>query len=324
MQTALPTFREYFKAKANRLGKEQLAWWDVYAPIGSQNRSYSFEEAETLILENFHGFTPDLSEFARQAFQRKWIDAQQRPGKRGGAFCMDIPLVRESRILSNFDGNLDQVTTIAHELGHAYHNHCAFRAGKTSLQRRTPMTLAETASIMCETIIMQAALREANTAENKLAALETMLIGQSQVIVDILSRYLFEKEVFGQRVNADLSALEICELMEKAQKATYGDGLDPNYLNRYMWAWKPHYYSEGLSFYNFPYAFGLLFGLGLYAIFQQEGTAFIPKYQKMLASTGEATPAELAKGFGIDIRQQDFWDSSLKVIAAYVQTYLKL
>ncbi len=324
MESALPTFRAYFKSKANRLGKEKLAWWDIYAPINSQKQTFTFQQAQDLIEENFEEFSPDLSEFAKKAFQRKWIDAEQRPGKRGGAFCMDIPTVKESRILSNFDGSLDQVSTIAHELGHAYHNHCAFKAGKTALQRRTPMTLAETASIMCETIVLQAALRTADTPENKLSALETLLIGQSQVIVDILSRYQFEKDVFERREKSDLSVQEICESMEKAQQATYGESLDWGYLNRYMWAWKPHYYSESLSFYNFPYAFGLLFGLGLYAIYQQDADAFVPKYQRLLASTGETSPEELAVGFGLNIRERDFWDASLKVIGENIRLYLRL
>lgn len=324
MRSALPSFRSYFRSKARRLGKQQLAWWDLYAPVGAQKQSFSFDEGKALILQNFQGFSPDLADFARGAFERNWIDAQQRTGKQGGAFCMDIPSVKESRILSNFDGNLDQVTTIAHELGHGYHNYCAFRAGKTAMQRRTPMTLAETASIMCETIVMQAALKEAQSDKGRLAILETMLTNHSQVIVDIFSRFLFEKEVFARRENSDLSVQEICRMMEEAQIATYGDGLDQTHLNGYMWAWKPHYYSEGLSFYNFPYAFGLLFGLGLYAIYQKAGAAFVPDYQRMLASTGEASPVDLASGFGIDIREPNFWKSSLMVIDGYVRQYLSL
>jgi oligoendopeptidase F len=324
MQASFPDFRRYFRKKASRFGKEKLPWWDVFAPVGSSDKTYSFSETREFILEHFAKFTPELSRFAARAFNENWIDAEQREGKRGGAFCMSLPSVKESRVLSNFDGSLDQVSTIAHELGHAYHNHCIYAAGKTALQRSTPMTLAETASIMCETIVMQAVLQETTNPEDELAILETMLMGDAQVIVDIYSRFLFEKEVFERREKAELSADEICEIMERAQAATYGDGLDERYLHKYMWTWKPHYYRTELSFYNFPYAFGLLFGTGLYAIFQERGQDFVPEYNELLASTGEGTAAELAQRFGIDLRQTKFWEDSLGVIARRIDRYCEI
>jgi oligoendopeptidase F len=207
-------------------------------------------------------------------------------------------------------------------LGHAYHNEC--HREKTMLQSRTPMTLAETASIMCETIAFEATIQRAASPEEELAILETSLISDSQVIVDIYSRYLFEKEVFERRAKCELSAEEFCEIMERAQEATYGDGLDARYRNKYMWAWKPHYYYPGLSFYNFPYAFGLLFGIGLYAIYKQRGADFIPEYKELLASTGEGTVAELAARFSIDIRSPEFWENSLNVITDRVERYVAL
>jgi len=219
---------------------------------------------------------------------------------------------------------LDQVFTIAHELGHAYHNECIFRANKTPLQRSTPMTLAETASIMCETIIFEAVVSQVEDPQEELAILETSLIGDTQVIVDIYSRYLFEKEVFERRAKAELSVEELNEIMEDAQKATYGDGLDENYLQKYMWTWKPHYYRAGLSFYNYPYAFGSLFGIGLYAIYQQSGADFIPDYVDLLTNTGGANAADLAARFGINIREQSFWEISLQVIGKRIERYLEL
>jgi oligoendopeptidase F len=247
-----------------------------------------------------------------------------RDGKRGGAFCMGLPLVKESRILCNFDGSLDSVGTIAHELGHGYHNFCADEAGKTSLQQNTPMTMAETASIMCETIVTNAIFQKAKTREEKLAILEAALNNDSQIVVDIYSRYLFEKEVFERREKAELSVDELCEIMERAQKATYGDGLDEKHLCKYMWTWKPHYYRTDLSFYNYPYTFGLLFGIGLYAIYQQRGDSFIPDYKNLLASTGEGTAADLAARFGIDIRTRKFWDDSIKIISGRIDQYAAL
>ncbi len=324
MEASFPMFRKYFKAKAKRFGKEKLAWWDVFAPSGNANKEYSWEEARAFILENFGKFSPELEAFAKRAFDNLWIDGEQREGKRGGAFCMGVPGVKESRVLCNFDGTLDQVSTIAHELGHAFHNECAYQAGKTEIQQDTPMTLAETASIMCETIVMEAVLAQATDPQEELAILETRLIGDAQVIVDIYSRFLFEKEVFERREKSELSAEDLCDIMDRAQAATYGDGLDENYRHKYMWTWKPHYYYPGLSFYNFPYAFGLLFGLGLYAIYQQRGEAFVEDYKNLLASTGEAPAADLAARFGIDIRSRKFWEDSLAVIGKKIDRYCEL
>jgi pepF/M3 family oligoendopeptidase len=324
MQDSFPMFRRYFKAKAKLLGKEGLPWWDVFAPVGEIKSDYTFEEAKEVVLTNFGAFAPELRAFAQNAFDHHWIDAEQRDGKRGGAFCMDVPGVGESRILSNFDGSFDQVSTLAHELGHGFHNDCAVKAGKTEIQKFTPMTLAETASIMCETIVTSALMKEVKNPLEELAILESQINGDSQVIVDIYSRYLFEKEVFERREKAELNADELCEIMENAQKATYGDGLDERYLQKWMWTWKPHYYSGGLSFYNFPYAFGLLFATGLYAIYQQRGTEFVKDYMDLLASTGEAPAADLAARFGIDIRTRKFWEDSLKIAEKRVDRFCEI
>jgi oligoendopeptidase F len=324
MDASFPTFRKYFKAKARRFGKEKLAWWDIFAPVGKAGKKYTFDEARDFIIAHFGRFSLELAAFARRAFDQRWIDAEQREGKRGGAFCMGVPAVKESRVLCNFDGTLNQVSTIAHELGHAFHNECAYRAGKTEIQQDTPMTLAETASIMNETIVMEAVLSQTSDPQEQLAIIETQLIGDTQVLVDIYSRYLFEKEVFERREKSELSPEDLCEIMERAQKTVFGDGLDEKYLHKYMWIWKPHYYYAGLSFYNFPYAFGLLFGTGLYAIYQQRGADFVPDYKNLLASTGEARAADLATRFGIDIRSRKFWEDSLGVIARRIEKYCEL
>jgi len=322
MHDSFPAFRRYWQAKARRLGKEALPWWDLSAPVGRLERRYTFAEARDLILEQLYAFSERSGSFTQRAFDQSWIDAEPRAGKRGGAFCMRLLAVEESRILCNFDGSLDQLLTLAHELGHAYHNEC--QVGKMPLQRRTPMTLAETASIFNETIVTDAILGQVASPDEELGILETFLIGASQVIVDIYSRYLFEKEVFERRAKAELSADDFCDIMMRSQQETYGDGLDPRHLNPYMWAWKPHYYSAGLSFYNFPYAFGLLFGLGLYAVYQERGKAFLSEYDALLRSTGEGTAADLAARFGLDIRQRTFWEGSLKVIEKRIERYLVL
>src|SRR6266540_3812768 len=324
MRDSFPMFREYFHTKAKRLGKEKLAWWDIFAPMGKTDKVYSFEEARDFILENFGKFSPDLAAFAKRAFDNRWIDAEQREGKRGGAFCMEVQNLKESRILSNFDGSFDQVSTLAHELGHAFHNECAYQAKKTALQQLTPMTLAETASTMCETIVTEAVLASTDDPQEELAVLENQLIGAAQVVVDIYSRYLFEKEVFERREKAELSADDFNDIMERTQKETYGDSLDERYLQKFMWTWKPHYYSTGLSFYNYPYAFGLLFATGLYAIYRQRGASFVDDYKNLLASTGEETAAKLAKRFGIDITKRKFWDDSLAIIGTRIDRYCEL
>lgn len=321
MEASFPMFRRYYKAKARKLGKDKLAWWDLFAPLGKTDKVYSFEEAQDFVLENFGKFSPELRAFAKRAFDNHWIDAEQRDGKRGGAFCMGIAGVKESRVLCNFDGSFDGVSTIAHELGHGFHNQCAYAAGKDELQQFTPMTLAETASTMCETIVVEAARARARDPQEELGILESQIQGAGQVVVDIYSRYLFEKEVFERREAAELSADEFNDIMLRAQQATYGDGLDERYLQKFMWTWKPHYYSPGLSFYNFPYAFGLLFATGLYAIYQQRGPAFVEDYKRLLASTGEASAADLARRFDIDIRKPKFWEDSLAIIGKQIDRF---
>ena len=322
MKESFPTFQRYFKAKAKRMGKDALAWWDISASGGESERHFTFDEARSFIVDNFGNFSPQLAEFTQKAFNQRWIDAEPRKGKRGGAFCMDVPLVEESRILANFDGSLDQLSTLAHELGHAFHNECQW--GLPELQRATPMTLAETASIFSETLISESAREQAQSEEEELSILETSLDGAAGVIVDIYSRFLFESEVFEKRADSELSADDFCEIMLRCQAETYGDGLDEKHRHPYMWAWKPHYYSPSRSFYNFPYAFGLLFGLGLYAIYKERGEAFIPDYENLLRSTGMGNAAELAARFDIDLRSPVFWQNSMNVIEGRVERYLEL
>jgi pepF/M3 family oligoendopeptidase len=307
---SFPDFRRYLTAKAKALGIPALAWFDLFAPVSGKGRTWSYQEAKTFILTNFEAYSTKLSTLAKRAFEENWIDAEPRSGKRDGAFCMGLR-GDESRILSNFQASFDGVSTLAHELGHAYHNLAL--SSRTSLQRFTPMTLAETASIFCQTIIQDAALKDADP-EDQFVILEGSIQDSCQVVVDISSRFIFEKAIFEQRKGRELSAEEFNELMLASQLETYGDGLDPEYLHPYMWAAKSHYYNPGLSFYNFPYMFGLLFGLGLYARYLDEPGQFKVDYDDLLSSTGLGDAAELAARFGIDLHQIDFWRGSLNVI----------
>ncbi|MCK4303666.1 MAG: M3 family oligoendopeptidase [Candidatus Eisenbacteria sp.] len=321
IREAFPVFRRYLSSKARKLGKSNLPWWDLFAPVGKLNLTYSWEEATDFIEEQFGRFSQELTDFAHRAFQQNWIDAEPRDGKRGGAFCMGLPKVEESRILANFDGSFDGMITLAHELGHGFHSHC--QKGLPRLRSGAPMCLAETASIFCETLVFEAALKSA-APEAQLSILDNQLLGATQVTVDIFSRFLFESEVIKRREKAELSADDFCEIILDAQKQAYGDVLDQNHLHPYMWLLKPHYYYGDLNFYNFPYAFGLLFGLGVYALYQKEGESFIPRYRDLLRNTGAGKAANLASQFGIDIRSTDFWKSSLKVVEAQVDRYCAL
>ena len=263
---AFPDFRRYLRAKARMLGLEKLAWYDMFAPVGEEQKVWEYDEAQAFIVEKFGKYSQKLSNFAARAFRENWIDAEPRSGKVDGAYC--TPLRKdESRVFANFKPSFNGVSTLAHELGHGYHN--LTLTGRTELQKNTPMTLAETASIFCETIIRHAALEKADKQE-QIAILEASIQGSCQVVVDIVSRFLFEDHAFEHRKQRDLSIDEFNDLMLEAQRETYGDGLDENLLHPYMWAMKPHYYSTHLSFYNYPYMFGLLFGLGLYARYQQD------------------------------------------------------
>lgn len=317
---AFPDFRRYLKAKARALGIERLAWYDIFAPVGQGTKVWEYDDSVNFIVEQFGTYSQKLSDFAARAFRDRWVDAEPRPGKRDGAFCM--PLRKdESRVFANYKPAYGGMSTLAHELGHAYHN--LVKAERTALQKATPMTLAETASIFCETIVRHAALSAADRQE-QISILEASLQDSSQVVVDITSRFLFESRVFEQRAQRELSIDELNELMLQAQRETYGDGLDESKLHPYMWALKPHYYRTDLSFYNFPYMFGLLFGLGLYAQYQQDPEKFKAGYDDLLSSTGLDDAAGLASRFGIDVRTPAFWRASLDIIREDIRRFEEL
>lgn len=316
---SFPDFRRYLQAKARLLGEEHLPWWDMFAPVGGPEaiRHWPYTEATAFIVQQFGTYSPRLAGLADRAFRQNWIDAEPRTGKRDGAFCMGLRN-DESRILANYQYSYSGVSTLAHELGHAYHN--LNLVTRTPLQRQTPMALAETASIFCQTIITNAMLKTTGGAE-KLNILEEDLQDSCQVVVDIYSRFLFEKAVFEKRRSRDLSIDELNTLMLEAQRATYGDGLDQEFLHPYMWAVKSHYYSTGRSYYNWPYTFGLLFGLGLYARYLEDPEAFRAGYDDLLSSTGLYDAATLGQRFNIDIHSVDFWRSSLDVCRDHINQF---
>jgi len=315
---ALPDFRRYLRAKASLLGhKNGLPFHDLFAPLGD-GQARTWDDAAATVESSFATYSPQLVALARRAQSEKWIDAEPRDAKRDGAFCMGLQGDR-SLVLLNFDGSFRSVQTLAHELGHAYHN--VTLAGRTALQRQLPMALAETASIFCETILVHEGLAAA-APDERLALIEGDLQSSCQVVVDIHSRFLFEQSFCEARRKRTVSDTEACDFMLAAQDATYGDGLDPERRHPYMWAAKPHYY--GSAFYNWPYTFGLLFGLGLYARYSEDPERFRGGYDDLLSSCGLAAAADLAARFDIDVRDGAFWAASLRVIQDRIDTFVDL
>ena len=319
----LPVFWKYLRAKAKLLGYEGgLKWWDLFAPMGKNTASYTVEDAKKYLIDHFKPFAPDMAEMMEHAFDDSWIDFYPHPGKVGGAFCANIASIKQSRVLTNFDGSFSDIVTLAHELGHAYHGMMIENHRPLNLDYSMPV--AETASTFNETVVMNAALDEAADREIKLGLLESQLQDTTQIMCDIMSRYWFETAVFEKAREGFAFPDELCAMMKEAQKRGYGDGLDLETLHPYMWVCKSHYYSSGLSFYNFPYAFGGLFSAGLYAQYRKQGEAFLPKYRALLKATTVASVEDVAKMADIDLGDVNFWRSSLEIFKARVELFLEL
>lgn len=322
IEEALPDFRRYLKAKAKLLGHENgLPFYDLFAPVGDVQLRYTVEEAHDLLTSTFAKVHPAIGEFIHHAMTNDWIDMYPAEGKEGGAFCAGYHQQKQSRILTNFVGSFSDVSTLAHELGHGWHNRCL--ESKPVLLTDTPMPLAETASIFNETLLNQTVRASADDA-TKFAILENSLMEATQTVVDIYSRFIFESSVVEARKTHIPSADELKQLMLDAQDKTYGDGLDKEFRHPYMWACKGHYYSPNLHFYNFPYAFGLLFGLGVYVQFRKEGASFIPKYDQLLASCGSDTIKNVAASVGIDVTSVDYWRSALSVVRGEIDEFVEM
>lgn len=318
-----PEFRRYLKHKAKLLGHtDGLPFYDLFAPFETDvKKSYTIDESKTFIVDAFRLFSDDLADMTARAYDDRWIDFLPREGKRGGAFCANLPQIKQSRIMTNFDGSTSAVVTMAHELGHAYHG---LRTENHSILNTSySMPVAETASTFCENLVLNAALK-VSSEDEKLILLENAIQDSTQIIVDIASRYKFETEVFRRRENEFLFPKDLKEIMIQAQKDTYGDGLDENALHPYMWLNKGHYYSTGLSFYNFPYAYGGLFALGLYSKFEEEGSDFVAKYDNLLTATTTMNCEEVGLLADIDVSDIAFWESSLDQIVKRIDEFIAL
>ena len=283
------------------------------------SKNWTFEEARDYIIKEFTSFSPVMGDFAKNAFDKNWIDARVHPGKVGGAYCQDFYVQKESRVLSNFTGAFSDIITLAHELGHAFHFFCI--KDKDYRNANYPMTLAETASTFAETIVKQDILKTASK-EDRIKILELDLQDTCQVLVDILCRFYFERSVFEERQNGELTSEDFCRLMADAQERSYGDGLSAQ-RHEYMWAVKSHYYSVDLDFYNFPYAFGQLFAAGLYSRYKKEGKAFVDIYCNLLSDTGSMSCEDLCFKAGFDITKKDFWKSGIDFYINEIEQFCK-
>ena len=321
MQEYMPHFRRYLRAKAKALGHEGgLPWYDLFAPMGGNSSKWTTQQTRDYLVNLFAGFDKELSDMVAEAFDNEWIDFYPRDGKRGGAFCSSIRSIGQSRILTNFDGTFSDVVTLAHELGHAFHNRCI--RDHRPLNHGYSMPVAETASTFNECVVMAAAIKDAKDPGEKLALIESQLQDATQIICDIYSRFLFEKSVFENRPTQFMHADRLCQLMTEAQKQSYGEGLDEQVMHPYMWVCKSHYY--GPTFYNFPYAFGGLFARGLYACYEQEGASFVPKYKKLLYTTTVANAEDVAKVADIDLTDKNFWRGGLQMIVDQIDLFCSL
>lgn len=319
IEDSIPMWQEYLFEKAKALNlkdekgnSEKCSFYDIFAPLitesSDKEKDWTYQEAKEFIINKFSEFSSHMGDFVKTAFEENWVDAEIRKGKVGGAFCIDFPLQKVSRVLTNFSGTTSDILTLAHELGHAYHHFCIKDLDYNLCSY--PMTLAETASIFAETMVTNSMLKTANISE-KINLLEMHLSDSCQTLLDILSRFYFEKSVFEERENKELVAEDFCRLMKDAQNKTYGNSLTET-KHPYLWAVKTHYYSPSLDFYNFPYAFGQLFALGLYSQYKESPKEFPSQYQELLKNTGSMTCEEVCKLAGFDITTKDFWLSGIK------------
>lgn len=323
MTEYMPQFWRYLRLKAEKLGyADGLPWYELFAPLGKSTKCYTTEEARDYLITVFSSFSPDMAEMMKRAFAEDWIDFYPRNGKVGVAFCEALNSKKEFRVLTNFSGSFSDLVTLAHELGHGYHDFMVH--DNEPLNMEYSMPVAETASTFNENVITGYAIDHTGDEEEKLALIESQLSDTAQIMCDIYSRFLFESEVVERRRDSFLFADELNEIMLDAQKKAYGNGLDENCLHPYMWVCKSHYYSADLGFYNYPYAFGGLFARGLFAKYKKEGSAFVENYKKMLKNTPVMSVEDVAKICGIDLTDKEFWMMSLHSYDAEIDEFEQL
>jgi len=311
----------YLERKAKLLGVDKLDWHDVEAPIGSATRTIPYDEAAAFILEQFRNFSPELADFAELAFREGWIEAEDRPGKRPGGFCTAFPKSGQTRIFMTYSGTASNISTLAHELGHAYHQHVM--NDLPALSQEYAMNVAETASTFAELIVSDRAMKAAVDPEEKLGLLEDKIQRSVAFFMNIHARFLFETRFYARRSEGLVSVEELNALMEEAQREAYCDMLGE--VHPHFWASKLHFYLTDVPFYNFPYTFGYLFSAGIYAKALKEGPDFKNQYVALLRDTGRMSVEELAKAhLGVNVEEKDFWQDAVALTAVDVEQFIDM
>ncbi|MCK4632468.1 MAG: M3 family oligoendopeptidase [candidate division Zixibacteria bacterium] len=315
--------KPYIEAKKKLLGIDKYKWYDEFAPVGSADKLYAFDDAGDFIVEQSRAFSPHLADFCRMALDKRWIEAEDRAGKRGGGFCSGMGAFRQSRIFMTYAGSYENLLTLAHELGHAYHSHVL--KDRPYFATEYPMNLAETASIFSESLVTDAALGACKDPGEKLMLLEQKIQGVYVMFCDLHSRYIFEQQFFAERKKGVVGKDRLSEIMIAAQKEAFGDLLDESGYHPLFWCSKLHFYLTDQPFYNFPYTFGFLFSGGIYDRAKKEGSAFAKKYQALLADTGSMSTEELArKHLDVDLTEEKFWVDAVNLALADVDEFVKL
>ncbi|TJY39824.1 M3 family oligoendopeptidase [Cohnella pontilimi] len=318
---AVEPLKRYLSLKAQLLGKQKLSWQDVSAPLPSNQADIPYSEAASLIENAFAEFSPNLAGLARRAFQERWIEAEDRAGKRPGGYCTDFPLDKQTRIFMTYSGTPDNVSTLAHELGHAYHGYLVH--GLPPMNQEYAMNVAETASTFAEALVSDALLKRVTIDQGKLALLDDRLQSAVAFLMNIRARFLFETRFYERRTSGMLQASELNELMVDAQKEAYGDALSS--WHPHFWASKMHFYITDVPFYNFPYTFGYLFSTGLVAVAEKEGADFHQRYDALLRDTAVMTVEDLAsRHLGVALDRPEFWRSAVSRAVSDVDRYAAL
>jgi len=311
----------YFERKAQLLGLEKLDWHDVEAPLGSAVKTIPYDEACAFIEKQFRGFSPDMADFAARALKEGWVEAEDRPGKRPGGFCTAFPLSGQTRIFMTYSGTASNLSTLAHELGHAYHQHVM--EDMPALAQEYAMNVAETASTFAEMIVADSSLKAAVDPQEKLGLIEDKIQRSVAFFMNIHARFLFETRFYERRREGMVTAEELCRLMEEAQREAYCDMLGE--AHPHFWASKLHFYLTDVPFYNFPYTFGYLFSSGIYARALQEGPAFADKYVALLRDTGRKTVEQLAQEhLGVNLEQNEFWEAAAALTSVDVDRFIEM
>lgn len=315
---------DYLTRKANLFGKEKMEWQDQDAPIilgDLKEKTFTFDEAASFIIENFQKFSPKMATFAQSAFEKSWIEAEDRPGKRPGGYCTELPETQESRIFMTYSNSVNEVATLAHELGHAFHSSVMWDL--PALNRDYAMNVAETASTFAELIVADATLKAAKTKEEKINLLDTKLQNALAMFMNIHSRFIFENRFYSARQEGLVSEEEITQMMVEAQKEGYHDALAT--YHPHFWAAKLHFFIDDVPFYNFPYTFGYLFSLGIYDYANKKGTSFEQEYIELLRDTASMTTEELAqKHLGVDLTKPDFWQAGIDMVLEDINSFMTL